>query len=169
MELTGGEKILVNAQEMIDSQTTQMYAVCSVLPRVRFDGGAHGDDEAAHEQVGEEGGGQHEAQHDAVQAVQLHPAHNHPLSPHSCSYSTYIVTGGCLVLASVRSENKENSLNIQRCKTFCILIIYLRNLLLVNFCHSEVLSFSFQLCVNRYYLKPTVAAEAEQILCKICE
>ena len=155
---------------MIDSQTLQMYVVSwCVLPRVRFDGGAHGDDEAAHEQVGEEGGGQHEAQHDAVQAVQLHPAHNHPLSPHSCSYSTYIVTGGCLVLASVRSGNKENFLNIQRCKTFCILIIYLRNLLLVNFCHSEVLSFSFQLCVNRYYLKPTVAADAEQILCKICE
>ena len=56
-----------------------MYVVSwCVLPRVRFDGGAHGDDEAAHEQVGEEGGGQHEAQHDAVQAVQLHPAHNHP-------------------------------------------------------------------------------------------
>ena len=90
--------------------------------------------------------------------------------PHSCTWcSAYIVTSGCLVLASVRSGNKENSLNIQRCKTFCILIFYLRNLLLVNFCHSEVLSFSFQLCVNRYYLKPTVAAEAEQILCKICE
>ena len=30
MELTGGEKILVNDQEMIDSQTLQMYVVCSV-------------------------------------------------------------------------------------------------------------------------------------------
>ena len=127
-----------------------------MLPRVRFDGGAHGDDEAAHEQVGEEGGGQHEAQHDAVQAVQLHPAHNH----HHRDVLGAALTSS-RVLASVRSGNKENSLNIQRCKTFCILIIYLRNLLLVNFCHSEVLSFSFQLCVNRYYLKPTVAAEAE--------
>ena len=30
MELTGGEKILVNNQEMIDSQMLQMYVVCSV-------------------------------------------------------------------------------------------------------------------------------------------
>ena len=97
MELTREKKYLSMTKKWL---TPQRYkCMCCVLPWVRFDGGPHGDDEAAHEQVGEEGGGQHEAQHDAVQAVQLHPAHNHPLSPHSCSYSTYIVTGGCLVLA----------------------------------------------------------------------
>ena len=115
-------------------------SVC-VVPRVWFDGGAHGDDEAAHEQVGEEGGGQHEAEHDAVQAVQLHPAHNHP--PQQQPWvQRYIVTRGCLVLASVRSGNKENSLNIKRCKTFCILIIFicatfsLQTSVILKFFHS---------------------------------
>ena len=65
-----------------------VHIYCSVVPRVWFDGGAHGDDEAAHEQVGEEGGGQHEAQHDAVQAVQLHPAHNHPRRAVLCAAVT---------------------------------------------------------------------------------